>query len=87
MRAKCMGLLEAFDLDFVMTSEREWGCYPTLSGLAIFQLATHPGLEAVGLTRWVWNGKERTRDGARPAGGASSIQPDEPPVAPLFRNS
>ncbi|MEO1366430.1 MAG: TIGR02680 family protein, partial [Acidobacteriota bacterium] len=64
MRAKCMGLLEAFDLDFVMTSEREWGCYPTLSGLAIYQLATHAGLDAVGLTRWVWNGKERVREEA-----------------------
>jgi len=59
MRSKCMGLLEAFDLDFVMTSEREWGCYPDLSGLAIYQLATRPGVEAVGITRWVWNGKER----------------------------
>jgi len=25
-----MGLLRAFDLDFVMTSEQEWGCYATL---------------------------------------------------------
>jgi hypothetical protein len=35
MRAKCMGLLATFDLDFVMTSEREWGCYSSLPGLAI----------------------------------------------------
>jgi uncharacterized protein (TIGR02680 family) len=61
MRGKCMGLLQVFDLDFVMTSEREWGTYPTVSGLAIYQLATRPGLEAVGVTRWVWNGKERQR--------------------------
>ena len=61
MRAKCMGLLEAFDLDFVMTSEREWGCYPTLSGLAIYQLATHPGIDAIGVSRWLWNGRERHR--------------------------
>jgi hypothetical protein len=54
-----MGLLGTFDLDFVMTSEREWGCYASLSGLAIYQLATRPGIDAVGLTRWVWNGKER----------------------------
>ncbi|MCP4558098.1 MAG: TIGR02680 family protein, partial [Herbaspirillum sp.] len=43
MRSKCMGLLDSFDLDFVMTSEREWGCYATLPGLAIYQLATRPG--------------------------------------------
>lgn len=62
MRAKCMGLLTAFDLDFVMTSEREWGCYATLPALAIYQLVTRPGLDAVHATRWVWNGHERRRD-------------------------
>ena len=59
MRAHCMGLLESFDLDFVMTSEREWGCYATLPGLAIYQLSTRSGIDAVGVTRWVWNGRER----------------------------
>jgi uncharacterized protein YPO0396 len=59
MRSKCMGLLHAFDLDFVMTSEREWGCYATLPGVAIYHLSTRPGIDAVGLTRWVWNGRER----------------------------
>ncbi len=59
IRSSCMGLLHTFDLDFMMTSEREWGCYATLPGLAIYQLATRPGIDAVGLTRWVWNGRER----------------------------
>jgi uncharacterized protein (TIGR02680 family) len=58
MRAKCMGLLASFDLDFVMTSEREWGCYPTLPGLAICQLASRPGIDAVLVTPFVWNGEE-----------------------------
>lgn len=62
MRAKCMGLLAAFDLDFVMTSEREWGCYDTVPALAIYQLVTRPGVDAVHETRWVWNGRERVRD-------------------------
>jgi uncharacterized protein (TIGR02680 family) len=62
MRSKCMGLLQAFDLDFVMTSEREWGCYATLAGLAIYQLATRPGIDAVHVTRWVWNGQQCVRD-------------------------
>jgi hypothetical protein len=61
MRGKCMGLLDAFDLDFVMTSEREWACYPTLPGVAIYQLATRPGIDAVYVTRWVWNGRQRVR--------------------------
>jgi hypothetical protein len=30
MRAKCMDLIHTFDLDFMMTSEREWGCYQSL---------------------------------------------------------
>jgi hypothetical protein len=59
MRAKCMGLIHVFDLDFMMTSEREWGCYHTLPGIAIYQLSTRPGIDAVGLTRWVWNGRQR----------------------------
>ncbi len=60
MRAKCMGLIHTFDLDFMMTSEREWGCYRTLPGVAIYQLSTRPGIDAIGLTRWVWNGRQRT---------------------------
>ena len=61
-RGECMGLLRAFDLDFVMTSEHEWGCYATLPGVAIYHLSTRPGIDAVGVTRWVWNGKQRIRD-------------------------
>jgi uncharacterized protein (TIGR02680 family) len=88
MRAQCMGLLHAFDLDFVMTSEQEWGCYATLPGVAIYQLSTRPGFEAVGVTRWVWNGRERALDLAKlpraappngdapaPDGGASDPGP------------
>jgi hypothetical protein len=64
MRKKCVGLLHAFDLDFVMTSEREWCCYETLPGVAIYQLATRPGVSGIGVTRFVWNGRERVRDDA-----------------------
>jgi hypothetical protein len=73
MRSKCMGLLASFDLDFVMTSEREWGCYPTVPGLAIYQLATRPGVDAVGVTRWVWNGRQRVQ-------ANDPLPPASPPV-------
>jgi hypothetical protein len=62
MRAQSMGLLRAFDLDFVMTSEQEWGCDATLAGVAIYHLSTRAGIDAVGVTRWVWNGRERAID-------------------------
>ncbi len=61
MRAQCLGVLAQFDLDVVMTSELEWGCYPTVPALAIHHLAAFPGIDAVGVTRWVWNGHERRR--------------------------
>jgi len=60
-RAKCMGLLDTFDLDFLMTSEREWGCYPTITGLAVHHLARREGIDAVHITRWEWDGRAKTR--------------------------
>jgi uncharacterized protein (TIGR02680 family) len=60
-RAKCLGLLAAFDLDVVMTSEREWGCYAEVPGLAIAQLSRIEGVAAVLVTRWEWDGAERVR--------------------------
>jgi hypothetical protein len=60
-RAKCLGLLATFDLDVVMTSEREWGCYPQVPGLGIAQLARHDGIDAVLVTPWRWDGRERHR--------------------------
>lgn len=89
MRAQCMGLLRAFDLDFVMTSEQEWGCYATLPGVAIYQLATRPGIDAVGLTRWVWNGRQRVRDDQRlpsPAPPGPGSGPDDGGLLPHDRN-
>jgi hypothetical protein len=57
-RARLMGLLHSFDLDFVMTSELEWGCYATLPALAICQFASSPESPAVLVTRWAWNGRK-----------------------------
>jgi uncharacterized protein (TIGR02680 family) len=60
-RAKYLGLLAAFDLDVVMTSEREWGCYPEVPGLAISQLSRTDDIAAVLVTNWEWDGHRRTR--------------------------
>lgn len=91
MRAQCLGVLEQFDLDVVMTSELEWGCYPTVPALGIYHLAAFPGVDAVGVTRWVWNGRERRpldtplppdRPPAAPAESANSLFPAHPPPTP-----
>jgi len=81
MRAQCMGVLTQFDLDVIMTSEQEWGCYPTVPALAIYHLTTLPGLDAVGTTRWIWNGRQKSqRDAALPPEAAPGSPEDQPRI-------
>lgn len=61
-RAHCMALIREFDLDFVMTSEREWGCYAELPGLAICNLVRREGVDAVFVSRWTWDGNARQEE-------------------------
>ena len=61
-RAHCMGLIREFDLDFVITSEREWACYAELPGVAIAQLQRREGIDAVHVSRWTWDGRARRRE-------------------------
>jgi uncharacterized protein YPO0396 len=56
-RAHCMALIREFDLDFIMTSEREWACYAELPGVSICQLQRREGIDAVYVSRWTWDGK------------------------------
>ncbi|WDM68004.1 MULTISPECIES: TIGR02680 family protein [Xanthomonas] len=58
-RAHCMGLVREFDLDFVITSEREWACYAELPGVAICQLQRREGVDAVYVSRWTWDGRAK----------------------------
>jgi len=58
-RAHCMALIREFDLDFVITSEREWACYAELPGVAIAQLQRREGIDAVHVSRWSWDGRAR----------------------------
>jgi uncharacterized protein (TIGR02680 family) len=60
-RSDCMGLIREFDLDFVITSEREWGCYATLPGVSICQLQRREGVDAVFVSRWTWDGQAKRR--------------------------
>ena len=61
-RAHCMGLIHEFDLDFVITSEREWACYAELPGVSICQLQRREGINAVHVSRWTWDGRARRHD-------------------------
>jgi len=61
-RAHCMGLIREFDLDFVITSEREWACYAELPGVAICHLQRREGIDAVFVSRWTWDGRARIRE-------------------------
>jgi uncharacterized protein (TIGR02680 family) len=61
-RAHCMGLIREFDLDFVITSEREWACYAELPGVAICQLQRREGIDAVFVSRWSWDGRAKARE-------------------------
>ncbi|WP_340649644.1 TIGR02680 family protein [Pseudoxanthomonas winnipegensis] len=58
-RAHCMGLVREFDLDFVITSEREWACYAELPGVSICQLQRQENIDAVFVSRWLWDGSAR----------------------------
>ncbi|MGW4967249.1 TIGR02680 family protein [Nonomuraea sp. NPDC004186] len=78
-RAKCLGLLTTFDLDVAMTSEREWGFYPTVPGIATHQLVRRDGIDAVHVTTWEWDGAkaeqvERTATSRRPS---NPVQPED----------
>lgn len=77
-RAKCLGLLHAFDLDVVMTSEREWACYPQVPGIAIAQLSRVDEIAAVLVTRWEWDGGERVR-GTEPDHHLATVPVQAPP--------
>jgi len=61
-RAHCMALIREFDLDFVITSEREWACYAALPGVAIAQLQRREDIDAVYVSRWTWDGRARRRE-------------------------
>ncbi|CDM24620.1 Hypothetical protein BN940_10801 [Castellaniella defragrans 65Phen] len=58
-RHHCWALIREFDLDFVVTSEREWACSAELPGVAIAQLQRHEGIDAVHVSRWTWDGQAR----------------------------
>ena len=58
-RGQYLGLLATFDLDVAMTSEREWGCYASVPGIATHHLVRRDGIDAVHVTSWEWDGHRK----------------------------
>jgi uncharacterized protein (TIGR02680 family) len=82
-RGQFLGLLAAFDLDVAMTSEREWGFYASVPGIATHHLVRRDGIDAVHVTTWEWDGNaarqvQRPVVGQVPAQGASPGEPQLP---------
>lgn len=65
-RGELLGLLAEFDLDLIMTSFEEWGCYAEVDGLSIYHLSREPGLRGVYAERFLWDGKRRIELAERP---------------------
>ena len=62
MANHCMALIREFDLDVVITSEREWACYAELPGVSICQLQRREGVDAVFVSRWSWDGRAKRHE-------------------------
>ncbi len=61
-RGQVFALLSALDLDLMLTSDHEWCTYAELDGIAIHQLLTGDGDNAVTTARFVWNGRDLVPD-------------------------
>ncbi|GGY15920.1 hypothetical protein GCM10010358_79670 [Streptomyces minutiscleroticus] len=57
-RGQVFALLAALDLDLMITSDHEWCTYGELPGIAVHQLLTGEGDDAVTSARFVWNGTD-----------------------------
>jgi hypothetical protein len=53
------GLLTELDLDWIATSERLWGTFPTVPALVITEVLRDASLGAIALVHSRWDGHER----------------------------
>ena len=54
-----LGLLVRLKLDFVLTSERMWGCFPSVPSLEIYEAVRDPARPGVALVHFRWDGHQR----------------------------
>ena len=55
-----LGLLVKLGLDFVLTSERLWGCFETVPSLEIYEAIREPTENGVALMHFHWDGRHRS---------------------------
>ena len=56
---RLLELLVDLDLDFMITSERMWGCFPHVPSLEIYEVLRDPAVTGVALVHFHWDGRER----------------------------
>lgn len=54
-----LGLLVHLGLDFVLTSERMWGCFESVPSLDIYEAVRDPAHRGVALVHFRWDGRQR----------------------------
>ena len=56
---RLLELLVDLDLDFMITSERMWGCFSQVPSLEIYEVLRDPAVAGVALVHFHWDGHER----------------------------
>ncbi|MDA0565780.1 TIGR02680 family protein [Streptomonospora sp. S1-112] len=56
---RLLGLLVELDLDFVLTSERVWGCFPSVPSLDIYECLRDPAVPGIATLHFTWDGSRR----------------------------
>ncbi|MDS1270297.1 SbcC/MukB-like Walker B domain-containing protein [Lipingzhangella sp. LS1_29] len=56
---RLLGLLAELDLDFVLTSERLWGCFASVPSLHIYECMRDPQVPGIATLHFSWDGRRR----------------------------
>ncbi|GAB3211509.1 hypothetical protein GCM10027294_34140 [Marinactinospora endophytica] len=56
---RLLGLLVQLDLDFVLTSERLWGCFPSVPSLHVYECLRDPAVPGIATLHFTWDGTRR----------------------------
>jgi hypothetical protein len=56
---RLLELLVRLNLDFLITSERLWGCFPTVPSLEIYEALREPTVAGVAFVHFHWDGRQR----------------------------